>query len=991
MIKTSIAPNPSLLKHMKHLLLLGFLFVFTDLLNAQSKKPLDHADVHRWRKIEQQKLSNNGRWVAWVQASVTEGDPSLQLWSSDKEAVTTFSRGTEPQFSDDSKWLIFKIKPAIDTLKSLRRKKVKDEDLPKDTLAIFDLTQGKLEKIPRLKSFAVPDKWSGWMAFQVEPEKLEKPAAVQKDTAAAGKSDSLKTTAAPPAKSSSKEGKGGKKAKKEDKDNGYRLIVRDFQSGKQDTFAYVKEFVWAKKGPRLLFYSTGKGDTLNFSAHPAALQNGVYLLDLQPFLLRPMIRGKGKFQQLSMDDYGRQAAFLTDLDTSKARIRPWQLAFWDLKSDSAKLIAGPQSTFLPKSEGNLANWGISENARPVFSDDGTKLYFGMAPPPILNDTTLLKEEIVDVEVWSWNDKRLYTQEEIRLDAEKKRAYPVVFHIRKNSFVGLGSPDMPELRLQEERNANLALGYTEEPYTQYITSEGTAHKDLFSVNLETGEKKRIVKDLRCNPRLSPAGKFISWWSDPDTAWFAWSAATGNIARLTNNQVVPFYNEENDVPDYPGEHGLAGWLSGDEAMLVYDKYDLWLVDPNGKNKPQCVTDGRATQTTYRYIRLDPEERSIPLYKPFLLHKFNDQSKTEGYVWLNLPEGKDTKKGAYVPFLKKRWEEGYSYTKNVLKARYEDVYLFTRENYNTFPDLRYISEPKGERLISNANPQQSEYNWGSIEMVEWTSLSGEKLKGLLVKPEGFDPRKQYPMIVNFYEKLSDELYRHRAPDFHRSQINYTFYASRGYLVFAPDITYRIGYPGESAYDAIMSGVTALIAKGFVDSKRIALQGHSWGGYQSAYLVTRTHLFACAEAGAPVANMTSAYGGIRWESGLNRAFQYEHQQSRIGGSLWEKPKQYIENSPLFALDKVETPLLILANDKDGAVPWYQGIELFSGLRRLGKPAWLLNYNDEPHWPVKLQNRVDFQKRMQQFFDHYLMDAPEPSWMKRGVPPMEKGILQGY
>ena len=192
-------------------------------------------------------------------------------------------------------------------------------------------------------------------------------------------------------------------------------------------------------------------------------------------------------------------------------------------------------------------------------------------------------------------------------------------------------------------------------------------------------------------------------------------------------------------------------------------------------------------------------------------------------------------------------------------------------------------------------------------------------------------------------------------------------------------------------MSGVTSLISRGFVDSKRVALQGHSWGGYQAAYLVTRTNLFACAEAGAPVANMTSAYGGIRWESGLNRAFQYEHQQSRIGGSLWEKPKQYIENSPLFALDKVETPLLILHNDKDGAVPWYQGIELFSGLRRLGKPAWLLNYNDEPHWPVKIQNRVDFQRRMQQFFDHYLMGAPEPSWMKRGVPPMEKGILQGY
>jgi len=263
-------------------------------------------------------------------------------------------------------------------------------------------------------------------------------------------------------------------------------------------------------------------------------------------------------------------------------------------------------------------------------------------------------------------------------------------------------------------------------------------------------------------------------------------------------------------------------------------------------------------------------------------------------------------------------------------------------------------------------------------------------LVKPTNFDATKQYPLVVNFYEKLSDELHRHRSPDFHRSQINWTVYASRGYVVFAPDIPYRTGYPGECAYDAIVSGVAQLIGKGFINPARTALQGHSWGGYQAAYIVTRTNLFRCAEAGAPVANMTSAYGGIRWETGLSRAFQYERQQSRIGGTLWEYPMRFLENSPLFSLDKVKTPLLILHNDKDGAVPWYQGIELYSGLRRLGKPAWLLNYNDEPHWPVKLQNRIDFQHRMQQFFDYYLLDAPLPRWMERGVPPVEKGIRQG-
>ena len=202
-----------------------------------------------------------------------------------------------------------------------------------------------------------------------------------------------------------------------------------------------------------------------------------------------------------------------------------------------------------------------------------------------------------------------------------------------------------------------------------------------------------------------------------------------------------------------------------------------------------------------------------------------------------------------------------------------------------------------------------------------------------------------------------------------------------------YKIGYPGESAYNAVIPGVTALIDEGFVDADNIALQGHSWGGYQIAYLLTRTNLFKCAESGAPVVNMISAYGGIRWGTGLSRMFQYEHSQSRIGGTLWETPLRYIENSPIFTIDKITTPVLILHNDNDGAVPWYQGIEFFVAMRRLGKPAWMLNYNGEPHWPVKLQNRIDFQTRMSQFFDHYLKGKEMPEWMEKGVPRVEKGI----
>ena len=286
---------------------------------------------------------------------------------------------------------------------------------------------------------------------------------------------------------------------------------------------------------------------------------------------------------------------------------------------------------------------------------------------------------------------------------------------------------------------------------------------------------------------------------------------------------------------------------------------------------------------------------------------------------------------------------------------------------------------------------YFWGNVELVNWTSLDNIPLQGLLYKPEGFDPKKKYPMIVYFYEKESDNLHGYTHPTPLRSTINRSTYVSDGYLVFVPDIVYKVGFPGESAMNCIMPGVTQLISKGFVDEKNIGIQGHSWGGYQTAYMVTRTDLFKAGEAGAIVANMISAYGGIRWESGLSRMFQYEHSQSRIGGSLWEKPMHYIENSPIFFADKIKTPLLLLHNDADGAVPWYQGIEMYMALRRLNKPVWMLNYNGEPHWPVKRENRMDFQIRMKQFFDYYLKGAPMPPWMKEGVPAIEKGITKGY
>ncbi|MGB5359571.1 MAG: prolyl oligopeptidase family serine peptidase, partial [Eudoraea sp.] len=450
------------------------------------------------------------------------------------------------------------------------------------------------------------------------------------------------------------------------------------------------------------------------------------------------------------------------------------------------------------------------------------------------------------------------------------------------------------------------------------------------------------------------------------------------ELTKGKV--FYDELHDSPSPPEPYGAAGWTENDQSLLLYDRYDLWKFDPNS-GLAERLTNGRESKTRFRYVSLDKEVKFMDTNEKWLFTNFNETDKSGGYTEFN-PKNNTSKSLLKGPF---RY-------RNPIKSQLDDAVIYTKESFEEFPDIRYSDLSfKNIKIISDANPQQNNYNWGAIELVNWTSLDGDELTGILVKPENFDPTKKYPMIVNFYEKSSDRLNHHRAPNPGRSTINYSFYASRGYLIFNPDVNYRIGYPGESAYNCVIPGITSLIEKGFVDKDNIGVQGHSWGGYQIAYLVTKTDIFKAAEAGAPVPNMISAYGGIRWWTGLSRQFQYEHTQSRIGGTPWEYPIRYMENSPIFNIDKINTPLLIMHNDADGHVPWYQGIEFFVSLRRLGKPSWFLNYNGEPHWPLKLQNRKDFNIRMAQFFDYYLKSAPMPVWMDRGVPAMEKGVNQGY
>jgi dipeptidyl aminopeptidase/acylaminoacyl peptidase len=473
---------------------------------------------------------------------------------------------------------------------------------------------------------------------------------------------------------------------------------------------------------------------------------------------------------------------------------------------------------------------------------------------------------------------------------------------------------------------------------------------------------------------------------DSIYYSLNNSTQQVVALTKSIPVPFYDEENDTPSNPRPYGIMGWTENDEFVLIYDRYDIWRVAPSGKRVPVNETGiGRTTATRYRNRRLDDELVFIPTGKEIILSGSDEKNLQHGYWGIAI-----NKQNSLKPLIVENNILG-----SLKKAKGAETVIWTKQNVKEYPNINVsdLSFSNSE-TISNANPQQDKFIWPTAEVVQWISFAGDTLRGILYKPDNFDASKKYPMISYFYERHLYSFNYYHVPKPSQSIISISFYASNGYIVFVPDIVYKEGYPGQSAYDAIVSGVQFLVStRSFIDGNRLGIQGQSWGGYQVAYLVTQTDMFAAAMAGAPVSNMTSAYGGIRWGSGMSRMFQYEQTQSRIGGTLWEKPMHYIENSPLFYAPKVNTPLLMMHNDNDGAVPWYQGIEFFMALYRLNKPVWMLTYNGVNHnieskyWA----NRIDLSTRMFQFFNHYLKGEPAPEWMVKGVPAIDKGKKLGY
>ena len=903
---------------MKKALLL--IFLFTGAIYAQEKKALTPDDFAQWQKLENQQISRFGNVVAYT-VKAQEDDGFVEIYNVKTDSKEIFVRGTKPKVSYNEKFVSFLVKPQFQKIRTEKKAKKKKLKLSQDSLKVYDVTKSDIIfQSARIKEFKFPEEADGYIAFKKIP----------------------------------------KKENKKDKYKTFELGVFNFAKSDTLNVKYVTEYAFNKKGTSLFVVKQGV-DSL--------VKSGVYKINLANFKETVVDTSSTLYSKLAIYN-STKFSYLASNDSLKAENKKYKLV---LKNNSTTTILDSTKV----TEG----WKISKYQKPQFSDNGLRLFFGLQidKPFIAKDTILLDEEKAQVDVWSWTDARIQPEQKVRKKQIKEQSYLSVYHIKSKKFVQLADEKVDRITLDKKGNLLTAVGTGDLEYRKQRSHAYPWKRDIYSVNIQDGSKKMIVKGIADRVLLSPKGNYATYFDRADSSWYNVSLKKSKHYKLTSNtEKIKFYDDENDIPSLPSAVGQAYWSADEKFLVINDKYDLWKIKPKGSRRNTNITNGYGYKNTlqFRYNILDRKQEYLPIGEKLVVKAFNQ--KTKGYGLYTVDFGKSDPIKIF---------ENQVIVSRLTKAKKADTYIYMQESFYDSPNL-YIakSEDWKPKQISETNPQQKNYKWGSVDLISWKSYTGKDLEGLMYYPEDFDSTKKYPVIIYFYEIYSERMNKYYHPSPSRSIVNFTYLASNDYLVFVPDVRYEVGQPGQDAFDAIMAGVDKIEKYSFVDSENMAIQGQSWGGYQVAYLVTQTNRFKCAMAGAPVSNMTSAYGGIRWASGLSREFQYERTQSRLGTDLWNGFDRYIANSPVFMAPKVETPLLMMHNDNDGAVPYYQGIEYFMALRRLDKPVWLLVYNKESHNLKYRKNMKDLTVRMYQFFDYYLKGKPAPKWLIDGVPYIDKG-----
>ena len=922
------------------------LILISSAAESLQKKALTVQDVMKFKEIRNPLISEDGLWIAYsVQPG--RGDGEVKVHGVKTGKVFTVERGSGPRISKNSRWVVMIVKPKAVELEKAEKKK------PKQGIALLETKTGKVIRFEKVERFAFSDD-SMWLAYhhfkeEEKPKKEEEKKAVKKNEIPAGT----------------------KKSKK--KKAGNTLVLRHLDSGREIQIPYVLSSAFDNSS-RYMAYTV---------AEPEGKDNGLYYRELKKdtWPQKAIAKaGDGHYTNLTWANKESKLAFLSGVNKEDDKSGSTSFSLWVWDGKTGKTIHAVPADKTPE------GWLIPEKNRISWTEDSGRIFFGFKPKGLSEEDKGKEKEgkeekgedeidLFDVEkiiekrevdVWHWNDPLIVPNQKIMWPRLKNQTYPAVYHLDSKRYVQLADENMPVVRPSE--NPDFALGLSDVPYRKEVTWYGRLN-DLYLVNLRDGSRKKVVSRQEDRYSLSPGGRYIVFYKDKH--WHLFDGKTGTEKNLTGRLDVPFFNEDHDYPSKVPGYGLSGWVEDDRAVLINDKYDIWQFQiKTGQALNITGGEGRKNGITFRLLRLDPEKPYYGKKEKLLLSAYSNSKKHTAFSACKIGSSNVEK----LLEAKKRF-------RFLAKAKKAKVLMFTRESYQEFPDI-WVSGPEftSPKKISGVNPQVSEFGWGSAELVEWNSLDGIPLQGVLIKPGNYQPGKKYPVIVYFYRFFSQRLH-----EFNQVVVNhrpcFPFYASNGYAIFLPDIRFEVGHPGFAATKCLVPGVQKLIDMGVADPKAIGIHGHSWSGYQAAFIITRSNIFACAIAGAPVSNMTSAYGGIRWGSGLARQFQYEKTQSRIGGSLWEYPERYIENSPVFFADHINTPLLIQFGDEDGAVPWYQGIELYLAMRRLNKDCIFLQYRKEPHHLQKYPNKLDYTIKMKQYFDFYLKGKPAPEWIKKGIP----------
>jgi dipeptidyl aminopeptidase/acylaminoacyl peptidase len=946
---------------------------------AQTQKPMQLADILAWKRITSPAVSHNGEWFAYRLAPAEGdaevvirnlktgkeqrfpiGDPGAAAPAPDATAppaAAPIAIGSAVSISADSKWVAFSAYPTTKESKRLK----KDRRPIQSKAVLVELATAKKTEFDKVRNFSFSgERASAIVLHRYPADAGGPPAAAAAAAAGAGGGAGGGAGAA-----------GGGAAA--DRPTGTDVLIYELATGAEMNLGNVASFSFDKQGDWMAMIIDARDKA----------GNGILLRNMATGAILPLDTAAAVYKGLTWTEKGDGLATLRGSDDKGYEDKLYTLVAFKFPGGGAapaKFVYDPkQDKSFPK------DMTISPNRNPTWHEDLSTVAFGIheikpkknppnAPkegegdarptvgPPPQNDT----DPIPDLVLWHWKDPRLQTQQQVQENADKNFSYLSVWR-PDGKFLRLADESVRQVTLPAE--SKVALGYDVREYELMGNLDGRRFEDVYVIDPATGEHKLALRKARWFRGASPDGGRLLYFDDG--AYYTYDTASGKTVEISKGVGTSFIDAEDDHNIVKPPTPSMGWSKDGQYVLLEDGWDIWKVPANGGAAVNLTVNGKKDKIRYRQrYRLDPDEKGIDLDQPMYVSVYGEWTKKGGIGMIE--PGKPG-----VKLL--QWGDA-SYG-GLMKAKNADVYLYTRATVKESPDF-YQTGPmldNGQK-ISDMNPQQRDFLWTSgVRLVDYTSARGEKLQAALFLPANYDPAKKYPMMVEFYEKMSQTANTYPFPGYNGFSVSY--YTSNGYAVLEPDIVYKVNDPGMSTVACMVPAVKAAIATGVADAARVGIHGHSWGGYQTAFLVTQTDIFHAAVAGAPLTDMISMYSLIyRNTGGVNGAI-FEASQGRFYGGYWDNLEAYQRNSPVYHAKNVHTPLLLLHNDKDGAVDQTQGIEYFNTLRRLNKPVIMLEYKGENHGLRKPENMKDYTVRMKEWFDHYLMDKPAPQWMVEGIP----------